>query len=75
MVARGVGAVEETLGGAGVVLPNGDCALAAEALSEVLTDAALRRALRTRAAERIAELAPDIIERRIVDTVRPLLVA
>jgi glycosyltransferase involved in cell wall biosynthesis len=75
VVARGAGAVEETLGGAGVVLPSGDCALAAEAIAAVLGDAALRRELRARAAARIAELAPATVERRIVETVRPLLTA
>lgn len=75
VVARGAGAVGETLGGAGIVLPSGDCALAAEALAAVLTDAALRRTLRTRATERIAELSPAVVERRIVETVRPLLAA
>jgi glycosyltransferase involved in cell wall biosynthesis len=73
VVARAAGAVEETLGGGGVVLPSGDCALAAEALAAVLTDSGLRRELRARAAARIAELAPATVERRIVETVRPLL--
>lgn len=75
VVARGAGAVEETLGGGGVVLPSGDCALAAEALAEVLSNAALRRTLRARAAARIAELSPAIVEKRIVEAVRPLLAA
>lgn len=73
VVARGAGAVEETLGGGGIVLPDGDCALAAETLAAVFADAGLRRALRTRAVDRIAELAPAITERRIIETVRPLL--
>jgi L-malate glycosyltransferase len=75
VVARGAGAVEETLGGGGLVLPGGDCALAAEALAAVFADADLRRTLRTRAAARIAELAPAVTERRIIATVRPLLAA
>ncbi len=44
VVARDVGAMAETLGDGGIVVPDGDPRLAAEALAAVLGDAALRAA-------------------------------
>ena len=73
VVARGAGAVPETLGGGGLVLPDGDCALAAEALHAVLTDGHLRRWLRDAAAARIEEISPALLEARILEAVRPLI--
>ncbi len=73
VVARGAGAVPETLGGAGVVLPGSDPALAAEALAHVLGDLELRRELAARAARRLAELAPAAVEERIAAALAPLL--
>ena len=73
VVARGAGAVPETLGGAGLVLPGPDPALAAEALARVLGDLDLRRELAARAARRLAELAPAAVEERIAAALAPLL--
>jgi glycosyltransferase involved in cell wall biosynthesis len=73
VVARGAGAVPETLGGAGIVLPGNDPALAAEALARVLGDLELRRDLAARAARRLAELAPAAVEERIAAALAPLL--
>ncbi len=47
VVARDVGAVAETMGEGGVLLPGGDPRLAAEALAEVLTNPRLRETPRT----------------------------
>jgi glycosyltransferase involved in cell wall biosynthesis len=73
VVARDAGAVAETLGGAGLVVPGRDPALAAEALACVLTDAAVRRALAARAEGRLEELAPERVERALVAALTPLL--
>lgn len=73
VVARAVGAVPETLGGAGLVLPRRDPALAAEALLAVLTDAALRRELARRASSRLRALAPRAVEPRLLSALTPLL--
>jgi glycosyltransferase involved in cell wall biosynthesis len=67
IVARDAGAVAETLGGAGVLLPDGDPRLAAEALDAVLGDAALRRRLHDAADRSIARLAPAVVEARLAD--------
>lgn len=75
VVARGAGAVPETLAGAGLVLPDDDPdpALAAEALYRVLEDAGLRRALAERARARLAEVSPERTVRRILAALAPLL--
>jgi glycosyltransferase involved in cell wall biosynthesis len=73
VVARGVGAVPETLGGAGVVLPDGDCAAAAEAVARVLCDADLRMELWARAARRLIDVGPTAVLPRIHAALEPLL--
>ena len=60
VVARAWGAVPETLGGAGVLLPaDAGPLLAAEALSRVLEDGSLRLDLVERGRERLAHFDPD----------------
>lgn len=73
VVARSAGAVPETLGGAGLLLPDGDAALAAEAVAAVLTRHDLRTELNVRSEQRLAELAPERIERRLLAALAPLL--
>jgi glycosyltransferase involved in cell wall biosynthesis len=73
VVALGAGAVAETLGGAGLVLPERDPALAAEALLAALTDPDLRAALDERARVRLAGLAPALVERRMRAAAAPLV--
>lgn len=72
IVARGSSAIPETLGGAGLVIPDGDPAATAEALHTVLTSVPVRRELARRATVRIGELAPDRIERMIDSALAPL---
>jgi glycosyltransferase involved in cell wall biosynthesis len=73
VVALGAGAVAETLGGAGLVLPERDPALAAEALLAALTDPDLRAAFDERARVRLAGLAPALVERRMRAAAAPLV--
>ncbi len=73
VVARGAAAIPDTLGGAGIVIADGDPAAAAEALQAVLTDAPLRAELTRRAALRIRELAPDRVEPMIKSALAPVL--
>ena len=73
VVARSAGAVPETLGGAGLLLPDGDAALAAEVLAAVLTRHDVRAALHTRSEHRLADLAPELIEQRLLAALAPLL--
>jgi glycosyltransferase involved in cell wall biosynthesis len=73
VVARGAGAVPETLGGAGLVLDDGDLALAAECLHELTTSRATRAALADAADRRLAELRPETIRPRIRAALAPLL--
>ncbi len=65
VVARDAGALAETLGGAGVLLPqDSGCALMAEAMVSVLDDPELRAMLRRRGAARVAQIeADDPVER------------
>lgn len=73
VVAHDAGAVAETLGGAGLVVPGADAALTAEALQEVLAGAPLRAELSRRADARLAELAPAVVGERVLAAVAPLV--
>lgn len=73
VVARDAGAVPETLGGAGLLVPGRDPALAAEALAVVLADAGLRAELAARATARLRALAPERVEPLVAQAVAPLL--
>lgn len=73
VVARDAGAVAETLGGGGVLLPDGDPRVAAEALAAVLSDAHLRARLAEGAREAVARLAPAIVEERLRTTLGAVL--
>ena len=73
VVARDAGAVAETLGGGGVLLPDGDPRLAAEALDALLGDAGLRERLRGGAAEAVARVEPEVVERRLRATIGGML--
>ena len=69
VVARDVGAVAETLGGGGILLPDGDPRLAAEALAAVVNDPGLRERLRAGAAGALARVEPDAVEERLRATI------
>jgi glycosyltransferase involved in cell wall biosynthesis len=73
VVARDAGAVAETLGKGGVLLPDGDPRLAAEALDAVLGDAVLRERLREGAAEALARFDPEVVEARLLATIGDML--
>jgi glycosyltransferase involved in cell wall biosynthesis len=73
VVAHDAGAVAETLGGAGLVIPGADAALTAEALQAVLDRADVRAALAARATRRLDELRPAAVEARIVAALEPLI--
>jgi glycosyltransferase involved in cell wall biosynthesis len=73
VVARDAGAVAETLGGGGVLLPDGDPRLAAEALEAVLADEALRARLRKSAELAVARVAPPVVEARLAETLGAVL--
>lgn len=73
VVAHDAGAVAETLGGAGIVVPAGDAALTAEALTRVCDDAGLRSALRARASARLAELGPAAVAPQVLAAVREVI--
>jgi len=59
VVAIGAAAVPETLGEGGLVLPDDDPCVFAEALAAVTAEPRLRAALRAGAERRLAELAPE----------------
>jgi L-malate glycosyltransferase len=73
VVARAAGAVPETLGGAGLLLPDGDAPLVAEALALVLTDFHVRAGLHARSIRRLEALTPAHIEARLLAALAPLL--
>lgn len=73
VVARAAGAVPETLGGAGIVLPDDDLAVFAEAVREVAGSAPLRATLAARGRARLRELAPVEVERRMRAALEPLM--
>jgi glycosyltransferase involved in cell wall biosynthesis len=73
VVARGAGAVPETLGGAGLVLDGADLPLVAEGLHELGSSRPTREALFDAADRRLAELRPDVLGPRIRSALAPLL--
>jgi glycosyltransferase involved in cell wall biosynthesis len=73
VVARGAGAVPETLGGAGLVLDGADLPLVAEALHELASSRSTRNALYDAADWRLAELRPDVLVPRVRSALGPLL--
>ncbi len=73
VVARGAGAVPETLGGAGLVLDGTDLPLVAEALHELTSSPSTRSALYDAADRRLAELRPDVLIPRVRSALGPLL--
>ncbi|HMN99014.1 MAG TPA: glycosyltransferase [Miltoncostaeaceae bacterium] len=75
VVARARAAVPETLGAAGLLIPDDDLAVFAEALHEVVASEPLRATLRARAAARLAELAPTRVDALMHAALAPLLTA
>ena len=73
VVARAAGAVPETVGGAGLVLDDGDAAVAAEALHSAASSRSTREALFDAAEDRLSELRPDVLTPRIRSALAPLL--
>jgi glycosyltransferase involved in cell wall biosynthesis len=73
VVARGAGAVPETLGGAGLVLDDADPPLVAEALHEVVWSRPSRNALADAAQQRLDELRPSALAPRVRSALAPLL--
>jgi glycosyltransferase involved in cell wall biosynthesis len=73
VVARGAGAVPETLGNAGVVVDGEDLPLIAEALHELASSAETRRALAGAAERRLADLQPAAVAPKIRAALAPLL--
>ncbi len=73
VVARAAGAVPETLGDAGLVLADDDLAVFAEAVREVSSSEPLRAELARRARRRLADLAPDAVDRRMRAALAPVL--
>ena len=73
VVARGAGAVPETLGSAGLVLDGNDLPLVAEALHEVVSSPRTREALSAAAAQRLEELSPQAVAPRIRSALVPIL--
>ena len=73
VVARGAGAVPETLGGAGVVLDGTALPLVAETLHELASSPSTRSALYEAAERRLAELRPEALAPRIRTALGPLL--
>jgi glycosyltransferase involved in cell wall biosynthesis len=66
VVARDAGAVRGTIGGAGLVVDD-DLLLVAEALHEVIGSLDTREALAAAAAERLRELHPDAVSKRLLE--------
>ena len=64
IVACPGGAVAETLGGAGLLLPRRDAALAAAAVHRAATDSALRARVLAAQARRLADFAPRAVGQR-----------
>jgi glycosyltransferase involved in cell wall biosynthesis len=73
VVAHEAGAVAETMGGGGLLLPSPDPPLVAEALVEVLADEALRARFRAGAEAALARVAPARVETRLGETIGALL--
>lgn len=73
VIARSAAAIPETLGGAGMLVPNGDATVVAECLDEVFSNAALRAELDRRGRQRLSELHPTVVETQFLDAMSPLL--
>lgn len=73
VVARDAGAVAETLGGGGLVLPDGDPRMAAEAMEAVLGDASLRARLAAGAQAALHAVDPVVVEARLRATLGAFL--
>jgi glycosyltransferase involved in cell wall biosynthesis len=73
VVAVDVGAVAETLGEGGVLLPRPDPRLVAEALAAVLADEGLRERLREGARRAVARVDPPRVEARLRATLGALM--
>ena len=67
VVAYGAGAVPETLGGGGVLLPDKTPVLVAAAVARVARDQGLRDALVTAGRERLANFTPEVVSSRLLD--------
>jgi glycosyltransferase involved in cell wall biosynthesis len=65
VIARPAGAVAETIGDAGLLVPDPDRAVVAELLHLAVTDADLRAELRRRGKARLEAFAPDLVARRL----------
>ncbi len=73
VVANAVGAIPETLGDAGLLVPADDPAVAAEAVHELLGNGPLRSVLHERAGRRLRSLDPRTVGREILSAIDPLL--
>lgn len=73
VVANAVGAIPETLGDAGLLVPPDDPAVAAEAVHEILGNVGLRSVLHERAGRRLHAFDPATVGREILSAIRPLL--
>ena len=73
VVARGAGAVPETIGSAGLVLDGDDLPLFAEALHEAVSSPRTRAALSEAAAQRLHDLSPLAVAPRIRAALAPIL--
>jgi glycosyltransferase involved in cell wall biosynthesis len=73
VVARGAGALPETLGDAGILLDDDDPALYAEALHEVISSEATRAELARAAERRLEQLAPTRVADRLRTALAPVL--
>lgn len=66
-IARAHGAIPETMGGAGILLPpEDDPVLLAEAMAELVTNRALHRALVQRGERRLHDFDPDVARRSLL---------
>jgi glycosyltransferase involved in cell wall biosynthesis len=73
VVARGAGAVPETLSGAGLTVDGHELPLVAEALNEVVSSQETRAGLAGAAQRRLAQLRPEVLAPRIKAALEPIL--
>jgi glycosyltransferase involved in cell wall biosynthesis len=71
VLAYAAGAVPETLGGAGVLFAPKDLEFAAEMLGTLVYDRAVRNSIVEGQRRRLADFAPDRIERRLMEVIAP----
>ena len=71
VLAYAAGAVPETLGGAGVLFAPKDLEFAAEMLGTLVYDHRVRAAVLEGQRRRVADFAPDRIERRLLEVIAP----